>query len=146
MHDGVRDKRLKHHDLTDVELRFVECLFAGKKMSEAAREIGVPYVTCRRWRIREDIKEELRSRKREAVHASACILSDKAALAAESLAAMATGGKKAVMADIVACKSVLEFAIKVVENEDLDRRLEAIEDQLRNGPATPAPPNESEMS
>jgi hypothetical protein len=87
-------------------------------------------MTGRRYSRRPEIRHAIRERAKEAVHAGALTLSRGAADASAALVLMSRDKDEANMPQIVACKAVIEFSLKVIEIDGMAERLEAVEAQL----------------
>ena len=123
--------------LSPAEVRFVEMSASGESMETMATALGVCARTLRRWKKRPEVASAIRERTSEAMALARAILASAANRAARELDRLATEAEPD-NARIAACRAVLEGAVKLVEIEELQARLAALEASLGNQPGSPA--------
>ncbi len=116
--------------LSPKEIRFVDALAAGETSCQAAKLTGICDRTGRRWRQRPEIQSALRSRLNDSLGAARAILACGAARAASGLVSMADGSEPAESPRVSAARAVVEGATRLVEIEEIEARLAALEEQL----------------
>ena len=112
------------------EQAFAEEIARGATLRQASTTTGIPYRTCRRWRRRPEIQTMIRELAREAVQAGALTLGQSASIAATALRKIADGSDLAEGPRVSACRTILEIGLKVLEFDELAKRLEVVEAQL----------------
>jgi len=110
-----------------------ECLAEGATLREASTATGIPYRTCRRYRQLPEVQARIRELAREAISAGTLSLGQGAADAAKSLRAIAKGDEAAEGPRVSACRSILEIGLRVLEVDELEERVAALEGKLAAG-------------
>jgi hypothetical protein len=119
--------------LTAQELAFVEALARGDTIREAAEANHLAYSTGRRWRRRPELQAAIRELARDAVQAGTLALGQGAKTAATTLRQIAAGKARAAGPRVTACRAILEIGLRVLEVEELEARVQALEASLGQG-------------
>ncbi|MGH8060031.1 MAG: hypothetical protein ACREOH_22810 [Candidatus Entotheonellia bacterium] len=92
--------------------------------------------TLRRWLGRQDFQAAYRQARREAVSQAVAHLQQVCGEAVETLRSIMRNARTPASARVTAARAVLDLAIRAVELEDLEARIQALEDaaQWRDGP------------
>ena len=114
--------------LTDRQLRVIPYLLASPSMEEGCKKARVGKVTVYGWLKEEAFKEELRSQREEVVRAALETLKANTAKATETLVKLLDSEKEAIQAR--AAEDIIEFTQKAVEHEDLEKRIDALEERV----------------
>ena len=112
------------------EVKFCDLLAIGRSPAEVAKEIGLSERSGRRWRKKPEIIEAVRVRLSENIATGKSILAAGMAKAASGLVSMSSGEDEPDAARVSACRAVCDGAVKLVEIEELQARLAALEVQL----------------
>ena len=102
-------------------------------IADAAKKAGISHATLHRWLQIKDFKDAYREAKREAVSAAISRLQQTATEAVDALRDVMNDTESPASARVSAARSILEIAIKAVELEDFERRLEALERMIMKG-------------
>ena len=102
-------------------------------IADAAKKAGISHATLHRWLQIKDFKDAYREAKREAVSAAIARLQRTATEAVDALRDVMNDTESPASARVSAARSILEIAIKAVELEDFERRLEALERMIMKG-------------
>jgi hypothetical protein len=97
----------------------------------AAEKVGIAESTLRRWMQLEDFQEQFKEAKRQTVGHVTAKLRHGMTIAVDALFEMAENKKTPAVARASACRTLLEFGMKAHENEDLQVRLERLEEQYK---------------
>lgn len=108
----------------------VLALMTEPTLKEAASKVGVSETTIYRWMQLDEFKTMFRNAKRQAVGQATARLQQSSTLAVETLNEIMANKKASPMARVTAAKTVLEFAYKAYELDDLSERLESLEEAL----------------
>jgi hypothetical protein len=120
--------------LSPKEIRFCDALAAGETSCQAAKLAGITDRTGRRWRQRPEIQAAVRARLNDSLGAARAILACGAARAATGLVSMSDGSEEASAPRVSAARAVVEGATRLVEIEEIESRLAALEQQQANTP------------
>ena len=101
-------------------------LLESRDLKEAAEKVGVSEVTLWRWLRREDFRNAFRELKKEAVSLAISRIQQVCGEAVETLREVMTLGKGEAPR-VQAAKAILELALKALEIEELEERIEALE-------------------
>jgi len=110
----------------------VIALLTEPSIPKAAARVGISEATLWRWMQDDDFQELYREAKRRAVGQAIARIQQATTLAVDTLEAVMTNKKAPAMAKVLAAKTVLETAIKAVEIEELEARIEALERSAEN--------------
>lgn len=105
----------------------IAALLTCPTLAEAATAAGISEPTLWRWLARPDFQDAYRTARREAVSQAVAHLQQASTEAVETLRRIMQDPEKSVTARVTAARTVLEFAIKGVELEDLAARIAALE-------------------
>ena len=94
--------------------------------SIAAKAVGIGNVTAWKWRKDPAFDKQYREATREAMHQAAALLQGAAREAVETLRAILSNGESEA-ARVSAARAILEMAVKAAELEDVQQRLDALE-------------------
>jgi transposase len=108
----------------------VLALITEPSFEAAAKKVGVSLSTLYKWNQREDFQELFRKAKKETMNQATAKLQKSTTLAIDTLNDVMANKKAPAMARVTAAKTVLEFAFKAVEIEEIQERLERIEKSL----------------
>jgi len=107
-------------------------LLESRDLKEAAEKVGVSEVTLWRWLRREDFRNAFRELKKEAVSLAISRIQQVCGEAVETLREVMTLGKGEAPR-VQAAKAILELALKALEIEELEERIEALEKWVNEG-------------
>ncbi|WP_427365896.1 hypothetical protein [Candidatus Caldatribacterium saccharofermentans] len=107
-------------------------LLESRDLKEAAEKVGVSEVTLWRWLRREDFRNAFRELKKEAVSLAISRIQQVCGEAVETLREVMTLGKGEAPR-VQAAKAILELALKALEIEELEERIEALEKRVNEG-------------
>lgn len=111
----------------------IVALVTEPTIADAAKKAGISHATLHRWLQIKDFKDAYREAKREAVSAAIARLQRTATEAVDALRDVMNDTESPASARVSAARSILEIAIKAVELEDFERRLEALERMIMKG-------------
>jgi integrase len=107
-------------------------LLLEPSFEKAAKRAGVSESTLWRWLRLPEFQEAYRSARRESVSQAIGALQRASSEAVEALRKIMKNTKAPATARVNAARSILEFAIKGMEIEDILARLEALENEGGN--------------
>lgn len=99
-------------------------------LTKAAQEAGVGKTTLWNWMQQPAFREAYRQARREALSAAIAHLQQLSSEAAEVLGEIMRDPKQQGAARVGAAKSVIDYALKASEIEDLTARLEQLENEI----------------
>jgi len=105
----------------------VAVLLSEPTIVKAAKRIGVDEATLYRWLREEDFKEQYRQAKQQVVEHAITQLQNACTEAVATLRQVMADREAPASARVAAARTVLEQAIKAVELEDIEKRIEALE-------------------
>jgi len=117
--------------LTRKKEQAIVALLSHASIPDAARSIGIAEVTLWRWLQRQDFRAEYQKARREAVGRAIDHVQRAAAGAVETLEAVMGDREAPASSRVSAAKTVLDAALKAVELEDIQERLEAVERAMK---------------
>jgi hypothetical protein len=97
----------------------------------AAEDAGISETTLWRWLQREDFAKTYREARKQAVNQAIAHIQRISGEAVNTLREVMNDGKKET-ARVTAARAILELTLKAYEIEDLEERLEALEERMRN--------------
>jgi hypothetical protein len=97
----------------------------------AAEDAGISETTLWRWLQREDFTKAYREARKQAVNQAIAHIQRISGEAVNTLREVMNDGKKET-ARVTAARAILELTLKAYEIEDLEERLEALEERMRN--------------
>ena len=111
--------------------KVIACLIAQPTITLAAQEAKISQSTMFRWLNDSDFQAAYRKAKREIVNHALTQVQKSVTKAVETLLDV-MGNGIVESAKVSAAKTILELAIRAVEIEDLEERLEALEERMMN--------------
>lgn len=113
--------------LTPDQEKAIAALLSASTIAAAAKRVSVGERTLYRWLQAPDFVAAYRAARREAVSQAIAQLQQHSGDAVQVLVSIANDKNKPVYARVAAARSILEFAVKAVELEDMAQRIEALE-------------------
>lgn len=108
----------------------VMALITEPTIKAAADKVGITTPTLCKWLKLSEFKAAYREARREAVSVAIAKLQQATTEAVEALRAVMNDPNKPASARVGAARSILELAIKAVEIEDLEIRIEELEHKI----------------
>ncbi len=108
----------------------IAALLTEPTIREAAKTAGVGEKTLGRWLQDEDFCQSYREAKRQVVQQAVTRLQQISGEAVEALRGVMTDDTKPPSSRVAAARIVLDMALKSVELEDLEARVEALEKKI----------------
>jgi hypothetical protein len=124
---GMNDEKEK---LTSQQEKAIVNLLSCKSTDEAAAASGISRTTLWRWRQQPEFKARLKAEKQQVVEAASLTLQAASSEAADVLVAITRDLKSPGMNRFRAAKLILEFTMKLREQEELIQRLDSLEEQF----------------
>jgi hypothetical protein len=121
---GHGEKR--HHK----QERAIAALLVAPSVMAAAQQIGVNENTLLRWLKDAAFQTTYRDARRQVVQQAIAQVQQATSEAVATLRAIMSNGDAPASARVSAAKAVLETALKAVELEDIEQRLQALEAQM----------------
>jgi len=109
----------------------IVALVTEPTIADAAKKAGISHATLHRWLQIKDFKDAYREAKREAVSAAISRLQRTATEAVDALRDVMNDAESPANARVSAARAILELAIKAIELEDLEARVEQLEALLQ---------------
>lgn len=122
---GHGEKQSRKQDLA------ILALMTENTLKEAAGKVGIGETTLWRWMQEDGFKEKYQDAKRQTVSHVTARLRHSMTIAIDTLIEIAENKKAQAMARVVASKTLLENGFKAVEMEDLQERVEQLEEQFK---------------
>jgi len=97
----------------------------------AAENAGISETTLWRWLQREDFKKAYKEARKQAVNQAIAHIQQISGEAVNTLREVMNDGAKET-ARVTAARAILELTLKAYEIEDIEERLEALEERMRN--------------
>lgn len=104
-------------------------LLACPTIHAAAEQIGIAPVTLYRWLREESFVEAYREARKEAVGRAITVIQNSAGEAVRTLSQIMQDPNASPSSRVSAAKTVLEFSIKAVEIDELERRIKTLEER-----------------
>jgi len=115
--------------LTTKQARVIPYLLAAPSIEEGCRRAKVSKVTVYGW-LKEDVfRQELKCQRDELVRGALDSLKADVTRATETLVKLLTSKSEPIKAR--AAEDIIEFAQKAIEHEELEKRVQALEERLR---------------
>ena len=114
--------------LTDRQVRVIPYLLTSPSIEEACRRARVHKTTVYEWLKDETFRRELKRQRDAIIERALDSLKANIAKATETLVKHLDSGKENI--SLRAAESIIEFTQKAVEHEELERRIEALEDKV----------------
>ena len=102
-------------------------LLTNPTVKEAAASISMPETTAYNWLRKPDFSEEYRRRKRQAVSEASDYLQKKISEAAQVIITIMNNADAPSQTRLSAARSIIEFGYKIVEQDEIIARIEALE-------------------
>jgi len=118
--------------LTSRQLRAIPYLLASPSIEEGCKRARVGKATLYGWMKHDAFKEELYRRRKEVVDLAFETVKANVTKAAETLVKHLDSEKETI--SIRAAESIIEFAQRAIEVEELEQRIRAIEKTTRGQP------------
>jgi hypothetical protein len=110
--------------------RAIEALLTCDTLSQAARTVGIGDVTLWRWLQEPGFKKAFREAKRRVLDEALTSLQKSTGKAISTLLAIMEDKDKPASARVTAARAILETAFKVIRVEDLEARVQEMEQRL----------------
>lgn len=110
----------------------ISALLTTNTVQEAAHATGIGERTLWRWLQDETFQEHYRAARREVVSQAVARLQQACTQAVQALAAVINDTESTAAARVSAAKTILEYAFKSVELEEIEVRLSEIEQVVEN--------------
>jgi hypothetical protein len=118
--EGHGEKRSRKQE------QFIAALLSYPAIEAAAKTVGIGDVTAWRWRNDPAFAEQYRKATREAMLHTAALLQGAARDAVDTLRAIQSKAESEA-ARVSAARTILDMALKAADLEDVQRRLDALE-------------------
>ncbi|MFC1866568.1 hypothetical protein ACFL0H_00285 [Thermodesulfobacteriota bacterium] len=116
--------------LSPKKSRAIAALLEEKTIQKAAASVGIGETTLHRWLSDEDFQTVYRGAKKRIVSHAISRLQNATGEAVDALTEILRDKDKPPSTRVTASKAILEFAMKAVELEDLQARVDEIENTL----------------
>lgn len=113
--------------------QFIAALLSYPTIEAAAKSVGIGNATAWRWMKDPKFTEEYREARREAMRHTTARLQEAAREAVECLRKVQRTGESE-SARVSAARTILEQALKAVDLEDVQQRLDTLEQAVRTKP------------
>lgn len=124
---GHGEKQSRKQDLA------ILALLTEKTLKDAADKVGIGETTLWRWMQEDKFKEKYQEAKSQAVSHVTARLRQSMTIAVDALIEMAENPNTPAMARANASRTLLEYGFKAHEMEDLQTRVEQLEEQFKEG-------------
>jgi hypothetical protein len=122
--EGHGEKRSRKQE------QFITALLSYPTVEAAAKTVGIGDVTAWRWRKDPAFAERYREATREAMRHAAALLQGAAREAVDTLREIQSKAESEA-ARVSAARTILDMALKAADLEDVQRRLDAIEQAVK---------------
>lgn len=119
----------RNNGLTDRQLRVIPFLLEAPSIEEGCKRAKVSKATVYAWLKEEPFREELRKQREEVVRGALETLKANVGKATEALVKLLDSEKEGIQAR--AAEDIIEFTQKAVEQEELEKRVAALEELMR---------------
>lgn len=119
--------------LSPRQIRFLEALFVENGTAQAARAAGVSRASAERWQREPGFRAVFERVRQERFEQATTRLREAAGEAVSTLLAVMRDESNPATARVSAARSALEFTSRAVEIENLERRLDELEQRLSAG-------------
>jgi AcrR family transcriptional regulator len=116
------------HKLTARQARVIPYLLAAPSFEEGCKRAGVSKTTAYTWLKEEIFRQELKRQRDELIERALNSLKANIAKATETLVKHLDSKRENI--SIRAAESIISFAQKAIEFENLEKRIEALEERL----------------
>ena len=114
--------------LTAKQARVIPYLLGAPSVEEGCKRAKVSKVTVYNWLKEENFRQELKRQRDELIERALNSLKANLTLATETLVKLL--GSKSEPIKARAAEDIIEFAQKAIEHEELEKRIEALEQRL----------------
>lgn len=122
---GHGEKQSRKQDLA------ILALLTEKTLKDAADKVGIGESTLWRWMQEDGFKQKYQDAKLQAVSHVTARLRQSMTVAVDTLIEIAENKEANAMSRVVASKTLLEYGFKAHEMEDLQQRVEQLEESLK---------------
>lgn len=109
--------------------KFLIALLSEPTVVKACETAGITRKTGYKWLNDENFRSEYHKQRQETMKTTTGLLQQASGTAVKVLFNISIDDKKPAIARVQAAKTILEYAYKGVELEDIERRLESLETQ-----------------
>ncbi len=129
---ATKGSQLKGHGrtVTPKQEALIAALLAAPTIQAAAKAAGVPERTAHRWLHEEAFTTAYMRARRDALRQATARLTRASSAVVSVLLQIAADKDASAAARVTACRTVLEFAYRAEELEDLAARLDALEGRM----------------
>jgi len=106
----------------------IAALLSEPTIAAAAERVGVGEVTLWRWLQREDFRVDYQRARRETVAQAIAAIQQASSEAVQALREIMVDSEAPASSRVSAAKTVLEFALKGAELEDIEKRVTVLEE------------------
>ena len=117
--------------LTARQTRVIPYLLGAPSIEEGCKRAGVSKVTVYDWLKQENFRQELKRQRDELIERALDSLKANVSRATETLVTLLTSKSEPIRAR--AAEDIIEFAQKAIEHEELEKRVQALEERLVQG-------------
>jgi hypothetical protein len=110
--------------------QFIAALLSHPTVEAAAKAVGIGDTTAWRWRNDSAFAEQYREATRDAMRHAGALLQGAAREAVDTLRAILSKGESEA-ARVSAARTILEMALKAADVEDIQQRLDALEQAVQ---------------
>jgi transposase len=114
--------------LTARQTRVIPYLLDASSIDKGCKRAGVSRVTVWQWLKQENFREELKRQRDELVRAALDSLKANVGRATETLVNLLSSKSEPLRAR--AAEDILNFTLRALEHEELEKRIEALEERL----------------
>jgi hypothetical protein len=114
--------------LTARQTRVIPYLLAAPSLEDGCKRARVSKVTVYAWLKQENFRQKLKHQQDEIIERALDILKVNISKATETLVKLLDSDKEGIQAR--AAEDIIEFAQKALEHEELEKRIEALEERL----------------
>ena len=116
-------------ELTARQLKAIPHVLAAASIEEGCKRARVSKAAFYLWLAQDGFKEELRRQREELTRTALDTLKAGIAKATETLVKLLDSDKEAIQAR--AAEDIIEFTQKAIEYEELEKRIDALEDRIK---------------
>jgi len=117
--------------LTDKQLKAIPHLVFASSLEEGRKQAKIGKATLYEWLKNPDFKDELRRQRDEVVKEALETLKSAITKAVEGMVCLMDSDNENIKQK--ACKEVIEHTLRVIELDDMERRLTEVEGLLKRG-------------
>ena len=114
--------------LTARQTRVIPYLLGAPSLEEGCKRAGVSKVTVYDWLKQENFRQELKRQRDELIERALDSLKANVTRATETLVKLLDSKSEPIRAR--AAEDIIEFAQKAIEHEELEKRIQALEERL----------------